>query len=57
MASEDKISGYFIEEDGQRYFIHGNTKIKAVEHFNPNGPTFQEIMFKIICKKAEEGLL
>lgn len=51
-------TGHFVtEEDGTRYFVHGNTRIKAVEHFAPKGKTFQEIMLELIRKKAEqEGL-
>lgn len=54
-----ETTGYFIaEEDGTRYFIHGNTRIKAVEHFAPTGKTFREIMLEFIRKKAEqEGLM
>jgi len=49
---------YFLtDDDGTRYFIHGNTKIKAVEHVAPKGKTFREIMIELIRKKAEqEGL-
>lgn len=57
MGAKEEISGYFVEENGQRYFVHGNTRIKVVEHFNPNGSTLREIMLKLFWKRLEKGLL
>lgn len=57
MGAKEEIGGYFVEENGQRYFVHGNTRIKVVEHFNPNGSTLQEIMLKLFWKRVEKGQL
>lgn len=52
---QSQSTGYFhTEEDGTRYFIHGNTKIKVVEHFAAKGKTFREIMIDLLRKKAEQ---
>lgn len=52
---QSQNTGYFhTEDDGTRYFIHGNTKIKVVEHFAAKGKTFREIMMDLICKKVEQ---
>ena len=48
MGAKEEISGYFV---------HGNTRIKVVEHFNPNGLTLREIMLKLFWKRVEKGLL
>lgn len=44
------------DEDGEQFFIIGNTKIHIVEHFNENGPTLTEAVEELILYKAREEM-
>lgn len=44
------------DEDGEQYFIIGNTKIHIVEHFKENGPTLTELVEELILYKVREEI-
>lgn len=44
------------DENSERYFIIGNTKIHIVEHFKENGPTLTELLEELILYKAREEM-
>ena len=43
-------------ENGEQYFIIGNTKIHIVEHFKENGPTLTEVVEELILHKVREEM-
>ena len=44
------------DEDGEQYFIIGNTIIHIVEHFKENGITLEEAIEELILYKAREEM-
>ncbi len=46
--------GMTIMENGNFYFVIGNTRIKITEHFSANGRTIDELLSDYIRKKIKE---
>ena len=45
---------YATDEDGQRYFYIGKTRIKITEHFPEKGKTMGELIEDLILYAARE---
>jgi len=48
------IGNYRYSEEGELYFVHGNSQIKVTEHFPDNGKTMDTLLEDLILFSANQ---
>jgi len=45
--------GFVADQNGEKYFIFGNTRVKVVEHFAEQEKTLSQLLVELVLQQAK----